>query len=94
MAKIKRVNVLSLGKFLAIINAALGLVTGLFVTLGAMAGVDMSQGQVPPDSLVQKFAIIYFPVLYSVVGFLGGALTAVVFNMAAKAFGGLEVDIE
>ncbi len=94
MAKIKRVNVLSLGKLLAIINAVLGLVMGFLVTVGALTGVDMSQGQVPADSLIQKFAIIYFPVLYAVGGFLGGILTAAVFNLAAKYFGGLEIDIE
>lgn len=94
MAKIKRVNVLSLGKMLSIINAALGLAMGLLVTIGAMTGVDMSQGQVPVGSLIQKFSILYFPVLYAVAGFLGGVLTAVMFNFAAKYFGGLEIDIE
>ena len=94
MAKIKRVNVLSLGKFLAVIYAALGFLMGLLVTLGSMVGIDMSQGQVPSNSLIQKFAIIYFPVLYAVGGFLGGTLTALVFNGVSKYLGGLEVDIE
>ena len=94
MAKIKRINVLSLGKLLAVINAVLGVIQGLLVTLGAGMGVDMSQGQVPANSLIQKFAFIYFPVLYAVGGFLGGVLTAYIFNQAVKLFGPLEVDIE
>ena len=94
MAKIKRVNVLSLGKLLAVINAALGLVMGSLVTVGSLTGVDMTQGQVPADSLIQKFSILYFPVLYAIAGFLGGVLTALAFNLAAKYLGGLEIDIE
>ena len=94
MAKIKRVNVLSLGRMLAIINAVLGFMMGLLVTLGSFAGVDMSQGQVPAGSLVQRFAIIYFPVLYSVGGFIGGVVTALIYNAATKLFGGVEIDIE
>ena len=94
MAKIKRINVLSLGKLLAVINAVLGLLMGFLVTAGSVMGIDMTQGQVPANSLIQKFAIIYFPVLYAVGGFLGGVLTAIVFNAAVKYLGPLEVDIE
>jgi hypothetical protein len=94
MAKIKHINVLSLGKILAVINAVLGLIQGLLVTIGSMMGVDMSQGQIPANSLVQQFAIVYFPVLYAVGGFVGGLLTAVIFNHAVKILGPLEVDIE
>jgi hypothetical protein len=44
--------------------------------------------------MVQQFAIVYFPVLYAVGGFIGGILTAVIFNNAVKFLGPLEVDIE
>jgi hypothetical protein len=94
MAKIKRVGVLSLAKLLAVVNAVLGLIQGLLVTLGSSMGVDMSQGQMPANSMVQQFAIIYFPVLYAVGGFVGGALTAFIFNNAVKFFGPLDVDME
>jgi hypothetical protein len=94
MAKIKRVNVLSLAKLLAAVNAMLGLIQGLLVTLGSSMGVDMSQGQIPANSMMQQFALIYFPVLYAIGGFLGGALTAFIFNHAVKFLGPLEVDIE
>jgi hypothetical protein len=47
MAKIKSINVLSLGKILAVVNAVLGLIQGLLVTVGSMTGVDMSQGYGP-----------------------------------------------
>jgi hypothetical protein len=94
MAKIKRINVLSLGKLLAAINAVLGLIQGGLVTIGSMMGTDMSQGQIPANSLIQQFAIIYFPVLYAVGGFIGGVLTAFIFNNAVKFLGPLEVDLE
>ncbi len=94
MAKIKRINVLSLAKLLASINAVLGLIQGGLVTIGSIMGVDMSQGQIPANSMIQQFAIVYFPVLYAVGGFIGGALTAFIFNYAVKFFGPLEVDME
>jgi hypothetical protein len=94
MAKIKRVNVLSLGKMLAVINAVLGLIQGLMITSGSVMGVDMSQGQIPANSMIQQFAIVYFPVLYAVGGFIGGVLTAFIFNHAVRFIGPLEVDIE
>jgi hypothetical protein len=94
MAKIKRINVLSLAKLLAAVNAVLGLIQGGLVTIGSIMGVDMSQGQIPANSMIQQFAIVYFPVLYAVGGFIGGALTAFIFNHAVKLFGPLEVDME
>jgi hypothetical protein len=94
MAKIKNVQVLSLAKLLAVINGVLGFIQGLMVTVGSVMGVDMSQGQVPSNSMTQQFAIVYFPVLYAVGGFIGGALTAFIFNKAVKFFGPLEIDIE
>ncbi len=94
MAKIKKVHVLSLAKLLAVVNAMLGLIQGILVTIGSTMGVDMSQGQIPANSMIQQFAIIYFPVLYAIGGFLGGALTAFIFNNAVKFFGPLEIDIE
>jgi len=94
MAKIKHIHVMSLGKLLAVVNAVLGLIQGLLVTLGSTMGVDMSQGQIPSNSLIQQFAIVYFPLLYAVGGFVGGILTAYIFNNAVKLFGPLEVDIE
>jgi len=94
MAKIKRINVLSLGKLLAAVNMVLGLLQGLLVTIGSVMGVDMSQGQVPANGMIQQFAIVYFPVLFAVGGFLGGVLTAFIFNIAVKYLGPLEVDVE
>jgi hypothetical protein len=94
MAKIKRIGVLSMARLLAVVNAVLGLIQGLLVTIGASMGVDMSQGQLPANSMIQQFAILYFPVLYAVGGFVGGALTAFIFNNAVKLFGPLDIDLE
>ena len=36
------------------------------------------------------FAAIFLPVVYAVIGFVAGALTAVVYNLVAKWTGGIE----
>jgi len=38
-------------------------------------------------------AFVIFPILYGVIGFLGGAFVGLVYNVAAKSMGGLELEL-
>jgi hypothetical protein len=37
-------------------------------------------------------SIIFFPIMYAVFGFIGGAIQSLLYNLAAKYTGGLEIE--
>jgi hypothetical protein len=57
--------------------------------LGSLASMHNSF----PGAGLGFASIIVFPVLYGIIGAIGGGLTALIYNLAAGWVGGLEVDI-
>ena len=98
--KIQKVGVLSLGRILGALYAALGLVIGASVSVVALVGGLASQmgGETQMAGIVAVVmgvgAIVFFPLLYGLMGFLSGLLMALVYNLVAKVSGGLEIEIE
>jgi hypothetical protein len=99
---IKRVGVLSVGKVMGCLNALFGLIAGAFMSLMAVAGVAMQnqQGMGPgagpgmmPGIAVGAAAIILLPILYGVIGFVGGIISAAVYNVLASIVGGIELEL-
>ncbi|MFT3870134.1 MAG: hypothetical protein QM715_16930 [Nibricoccus sp.] len=92
--RIKRIAPLQLGKMLGILYGIMGL---LFLPFFLLMGVLSSQ--LPPD---QRAGMMFFgvgfalfaPVMYAVMGFITGALGALVYNVVAKWIGGIEVEVE
>jgi hypothetical protein len=79
--------------------AALGLFEGLFVaaifSFVGVAARDSSPGL--PPFLAPFFgvaSIVIFPILFGVIGAIGGGLGAVIYNVAARVVGGIEVEVE
>jgi hypothetical protein len=97
---IRRIGVLSLGKISAAIHGAIGLVLGVIFALASLIGGAMGQAardaSVPPAlSMLFGFAaIIFMPLIYAVLGFVIGILSAFVYNAVAKLAGGVELDVE
>ena len=99
MAIVKRVGPGSAFKVGLITYGILGLVLGicmaLFSTLVGSLGTAASSA--PGAKLLGLGmgvgSIIFFPVLYGLIGGIGGALGALIYNLAAGWVGGLEVDI-
>ncbi|MGA2053220.1 MAG: hypothetical protein ABSH19_07910 [Opitutales bacterium] len=78
------------------IYAALSLLVVPFFLLAGLAAAahPHANGQrLPPFPLFGVFAL-FLPVIYGVVGFLGGLLMAAVYNLLARFTGGLEVTVE
>ena len=92
---INNVGVFSFGKILAVICGILGLIAGFFMSLITL-GMGLMMGYAVLNiGLVSVFgAIIVMPILCTVIGYVGGAIIAMIFNVITGFVGGLEVDIE
>lgn len=95
---IKSVGVLSVARIAAAIYGIFGLIAGVFLSLMAVAGMGVSEQVSSQASWLGPFfgfgAILALPVIYFVLGFLGGAIGAWVFNNVARGVGGLEIVLE
>jgi len=101
---LRRIGVLSCGKVLGALYALLGLIIGgiyaLFALLFAVIGVSTAQES--GDALAGGAfgvlfgvgSIILFPILYVILGFLGGLITALPYNLIARFVGGIELELE
>jgi membrane protein insertase Oxa1/YidC/SpoIIIJ len=97
---VKRIGPLSVGKICFAIYAVIGLLTGLFI---ASFGILLSHAAASdpnntwPFAMLERFmgvtAIILFPVCYGVIGFIAGVVFAAFYNVIARMWGGIEVEI-
>jgi len=99
---IKRIGPLSCAKIAGVTYAALGLLIGALFSSFAGIGMALLGSQQNPDTkaLPPAFgafmgvgAIIVFPILYGVIGFIGALIMAWLYNLLASWVGGIEVDI-
>lgn len=83
---IKRIAPLQLGKLLGVMY---GLSSVVFLPFIFMAPLFSSDGWSPALSF-----IIFVPVAYAVMGFVGGILGTFVYNLCASWVGGIELEFE
>jgi Transmembrane domain of unknown function (DUF3566) len=100
MAIVRRVGPGSAFKVGLVVYALIGLVLGICMAFISMiAGTFGSMGQsAAPGARLFGFgmgfgAIIFFPVIYGLIGGIFAAIGAAVYNLAAGWVGGLDVDI-
>jgi hypothetical protein len=97
---ITKVGVLSLGKLMGLMYAAIGLLFGVLYGLFAVIGGGAILASGGSDSGIGGgmmmgmgvAAVFLMPVFYGILGFLIGLLTALFFNVAARYAGGLEIE--
>ncbi len=101
MAKmqIKRIGVFSLAKVYGILMAAIALIIGIplgFIMMVIGAATMSSRNGFGGGMGIGLglFYMILFPIVYGVIGFVFGALSALVYNVAAGFVGGLEWEFE
>jgi hypothetical protein len=93
--KVKRIGPKSLGKVLGLTYAFFGFLGGLFfllISLISQNGADATNA--PPPIVFGLIAPIAFLLLYGIFGFVGGVISAWIYNVAAKRIGGIEIDTE
>lgn len=99
--KLKRIEPVQAGKMLGVFYAAFSLLFVPFMLLvfavGSVAAKAQGQGAPPPTGLLFGFGalgLVFVPVIYGVIGFVFGALAALLYNLLARWLGGLDLTFE
>jgi len=92
MLEIKKIDVLSLAKIIGLIYAFFGLLIGMIFSLMSLLGLEPDPSG--PASSFGVAAIIMFPLVYALAGFLSGILTALFYNLSTKWVGGLKMEMK
>jgi hypothetical protein len=94
MTKVRSIGVFSAAKIYGLFNGILGLLIAPLVLLGpglAILGADGNKRSGFGEAIV---AAVMVPIFSAVVGFIGGAVMAFIYNAISQAIGGLEVELE
>ncbi len=99
MMKLKRIGVVSFAKTVAVAYALIGLLYGAFLSLFALVGMgamlaEELGGAAGISALFGVGAIVLFPIMFGVMGFIGGLIGGFFYNLALKYSGGLEMEFE
>ena len=106
LTRIRRVSALQAGKMAALVYAGMSLIfvpiLALVMGFGALASIAAAASSndhaaaLPAALGVGMFlvGIIVAPIFYGVIGFIVGALGALIYNLVAKWVGGLEIELE
>jgi DNA-directed RNA polymerase subunit RPC12/RpoP len=93
--RLRRVGVFSVALISTVVYAIFGLFVGLLVAAVGMlpraAGVAVSALRGP---LLGAAAVVALPFVYAVIGFFSGLLFALLYNLAARLTGGVELTME
>ncbi len=91
---LKRVAPLSVGKVLALLYGALGLIfVPVFLCMSVLTA-NMPTAQRGIFALVGTGMSLAMPLFYAAMGFIFGVISAAIYNVAAKWVGGIEVEVE
>ena len=83
--RIKRVGIISLANLSAIINLFFGLILGILVTLSSLLIPKATSVSVTSAGLtIGPLAIIIFPVISGIFGWISGFIGGVVYNLASR----------
>jgi hypothetical protein len=101
--RVKRIAPLQAGKMLGVLYTCLGLIFLPFFMLAAAAGAFAQHAQGAQGAATAPGAIVagvmfgmglFMPVIYGVMGFILGIITAFIYNLVARWIGGIEVEVE
>jgi hypothetical protein len=96
---VRRVKPLSLGKILGAMYLVLGLIAGLIISAVSVLGFAIGS-VAAPDQLGNMAglvfgvgAVVFIPLVYGTLGFIGGLIAALVYNLIAGVVGGVEIEV-
>jgi hypothetical protein len=100
---IKRISPMSCAKVTGLLYALIGFLLGacfslIMLAVGSAFTHDPELSNAVGARMFGAFfgagAIIILPIFYGVLGFVGGAIVALIYNVIAGMIGGLEIDVE
>jgi hypothetical protein len=91
---VKSVGVLSIAKIMGLIYGCMGLLFAPFFLLFGLIGSLAGQGRSPFAGIFGVGFAILMPVLYGAMGFVMGAIGALLYNLFARWAGGFELEME
>lgn len=94
MKILTKIDVMSTAKIYAIMMAIFGLVMGIML---AIMNYFLPTATIEPEVAYFPFgwsAIIIFPIMYGIMGFLTGALMAWLYNTLSAKIGGIKLEIK
>jgi hypothetical protein len=104
---VKRIGVLSAAKMYSLVGFGIGLIVGVIYGLIIMmfgAAMMMSStgtsnsgagaGAGASGFIIGLLIMVGFPILYGVMCFIAGAIGALIYNVAARIAGGIELELE
>ena len=91
---LKSIGVASCAKLMGAMYAAIGLILGAIFALLALLGAGLGGDAGAAGMMFGVGAVVFLPIFYGVLGFIGGALMALVYNVVAGIAGGLELELE
>ncbi len=101
--RIKKLGVLSVAKMYAAIMLVISLLIsipyGLIIIIYALFGASIAGGEaalaIGGGGVVLGIVVmIGLPIMYSLIGFIGGAIGALLYNVFSNFVGGIEIEVE
>ncbi len=104
VTRLRHISVVQFALVAAVLYALLGILIGLawwliispIMIAGMKAGVSAHMGAPRFAALgaIGVFAVIFFPIMYGIIGFIGGLIYAALYNLVAGWTGGIEMRLE
>lgn len=97
--EIKKVDPFSLAKVLGVLYALLGVIIGLmFAGIGSiLSNSPLAETDETAQTIMRTFfgigGIIFFPILYGIIGLVAGVITAALYNVVARWVGGVMIEV-
>ncbi len=87
---------------MGVVYACIGLIFLPIFMLAAVGGAFAQHAQTHTSSAAPAAAVagivfgmgLFMPVIYGVMGFIFGIITAAIYNLVARGIGGIEVEVE
>ncbi len=101
--KIRKLGILSVAKIYCVMCLILSLLIsipyGLFIIAFSLMGASAGHGNEAlalggGGIVVGILVMIGLPIMYAIIGFIAGAIGAVVYNIFAGFVGGIEIEVE